>query len=1141
MAAKLQPAAAQGVTFSTIASDAYATGDVNSCAVGLNNITSDGTFQFVAYYDSSRTIQIARRTLGASTWQTFSSGYTVSATDIADDHDVVGIAVDSAGKLHMSWNMHNVSLNYAISSAPVTTPTLSSIAWTTQTAANAPTLFPSGGTTTNEVTYPQFYKIPGSSNLLFTYRNGGAGGGSGNGNQFFNVYTPATNTWTNRLVINGEQTSVNGYLNSLAYTSSNNLLMSWTWRAAPSWQTNSNVMFAQSPDNGTSWFRQGGTTAYTLPIIQSGTPVSSVAQVIKSIPQNSSLINQTSMTVDHDDNPLIGTFWTPNWNVATSSGDPNRQYMLVYYTGTQWATSQVSRRTSDTAIDSNANAPFVRDLGRPIVLTDDQGRVLMVTRSTDSGMGAFANVATTDNEIVVYYNTTESLRSATPDGWRTITIDTANMGSWEPTYDANLWQSQRKLSLFYEPMGLGSASAALRALDWDEQAYFSSLNSWNVNAAGNWDTAGNWATAVPNAAGATASLGTGIFPTSAITVTLNGTKIVGTLNFDSPTFSYNLASGTNGALALNNRGVAAALNVYSGTHTLAVPVALSSVGNNVSVASSSSLTISGAMTGSGGIAKSGAGTLFLSGSNSYSGSTIVTGGILRIGASSSLSSNSNLTLNGGVLAADANISRALGTGSGQIQITGGTSGFSAGAADVTFTFTNSLTWGGSTFNPTALLLNTTTSTHDVTLAATINLNSAARLIQPGAGLATLSGVISSTAGSLNVDGAGTLVLSNSSNSYGGGTLINSIAQGPGVVRATASNALGTGAITTGPQGNLTTARLELASATGLTLPNPITFTGRNTSSVAIENLSGSNTLSGPITLTSGGATYLIQSDAGTLNLTNTIAANAPSDRNLTLQGAGNGLVSGAIQNGNKVVSLTKAGIGVWTLSVTNSYTGSTVINGGKLLVNGSISGSATTVNSGGTLGGTGAVGTVTINAGGTLAPGASIESLGSGSNIWKGGGALELEVSTDGSTGTAGSQWDLLAITGGLDLSDPTTANKFTIKLFSMSNATTTGLLASWNANLNHTWAGFVTTTTGITGFDATKFTVDASGFQNATNGGTFALLQSGNNLNLRFTAVPEPDFAAMMLAGFGAMMALQRRRANGISKSVIGEPSADH
>ena len=48
-----------------------------------------------------------------------------------------------------------------------------------------------------------------------------------------------------------------------------------------------------------------------------------------------------------------------------------------------------------------------------------------------------------------------------------------------------------------------------------------------------------------------------------------------------------------------------------------------------------------------------------------------------------------------------------------------------------------------------------------------------------------------------------------------------------------------------------------------------------------------------------------------------------------------------------------------------------MVDGGTLSVNGSIAGSAVTVNAGGTLGGNGTVGNTTIN-GGTLAPGNSI-------------------------------------------------------------------------------------------------------------------------------------------------------------------------
>ena len=87
------------------------------------------------------------------------------------------IAVDSTGHLNIAWGMHNVSLNYAISSASVMGATFTAPSFNVQTASNAPTLFPSAGSTTNEATYPDFYNIPGSSDLLFAYRNGGAGGG----------------------------------------------------------------------------------------------------------------------------------------------------------------------------------------------------------------------------------------------------------------------------------------------------------------------------------------------------------------------------------------------------------------------------------------------------------------------------------------------------------------------------------------------------------------------------------------------------------------------------------------------------------------------------------------------------------------------------------------------------------------------------------------------------------------------------------------------------------------------------------------------------------------------------------------------------------------------------------------------------
>jgi autotransporter-associated beta strand protein len=81
--------------------------------------------------------------------------------------------------------------------------------------------------------------------------------------------------------------------------------------------------------------------------------------------------------------------------------------------------------------------------------------------------------------------------------------------------------------------------------------------------------------------------------------------------------------------------------------------------------------------------------------------------------------------------------------------------------------------------------------------------------------------------------------------------------------------------------------------------------------------------------------------------------------------------SGVIQDsgdfGGAGGELIKEGAGALTLSGNNTYTGATVINGGALIVDGSIASSRVFVEPGATLAGTGTVGTTIVD--GTLAPG----------------------------------------------------------------------------------------------------------------------------------------------------------------------------
>ncbi|MEI6035864.1 MAG: PEP-CTERM sorting domain-containing protein [Verrucomicrobiae bacterium] len=76
----------------------------------------------------------------------------------------------------------------------------------------------------------------------------------------------------------------------------------------------------------------------------------------------------------------------------------------------------------------------------------------------------------------------------------------------------------------------------------------------------------------------------------------------------------------------------------------------------------------------------------------------------------------------------------------------------------------------------------------------------------------------------------------------------------------------------------------------------------------------------------------------------------------------------------------------------------------------------------------------------------------------------------------------------------------------------------------NRTWT-ILTTTTGITGFNAASWTIGTGSFTSSpTWAGTWELTQSVNDLVLSY-AIPEPGTWALLAFSLTAVMVLRRRR----------------
>ena len=376
---------------------------------------------------------------------------------------------------------------------------------------------------------------------------------------------------------------------------------------------------------------------------------------------------------------------------------------------------------------------------------------------------------------------------------------------------------------------------------------------------------------------------------------------------------------------------------------------------------------------------------------------------------------------------------------------------------------------------------------------------------------TYADVISGT-GSVTQAGTGTLIFTNT-NSYTGGTTISTGTFQFG--NGGASGNAGAGPI-------LNNSHLVFNRSDGEEYTYAITGTGDVTKAGAgtLVFTNDGNTYSGG-TIISGGAIQIGNGGttgrlgSGTVLNNSHLILNRSDDTNYAGSMTGTG-------------DLIQSGTGAVTFSGNaNTFSGGTIINAGKLLVSNS-AGSGTgsgvvNINSGATFGGTGLIsGALMINDGGSVSPGASPGQLQvGGGTTFAGGGRYVFEINN--TVGTAGTNWDLLSISGSLTIS-ATVNTPFVLDLVSLTAGNANGALANFNSANAYSWK-FVTTTSGITGFSAGAFQYDPGYFYNGLDVGHFFVSQTGNDLYLNFTPVPEPTTWVLLSLGLSSVLQSLRRK----------------
>jgi len=275
--------------------------------------------QYIAYYNAARRTVVGQRNLSDDAFELHvlpaTSRETHGGTSTVlgwDSHNYLTLGIDQEGYIHLSMNMHVHPLTYFRSTQP-------------NDVSSFKQVMEMVGRNEQRCTYPRFMNTK-EGDLIFQYRDGG----SGNGNEIYNIYDVETREWSRLLgtPLTDGQGLMNAYQSQPRIMKDNWYHVYWVWRDTPDCSTNHDLSYMKSPDLK-NWYNAWGDPV-TLPATLDNSTL-----IVDPVPVKGGIINLAArLCLDDNNQPVFA------YHKYDDAG--NLQFYTARLEGKQWIYKQVT-------------------------------------------------------------------------------------------------------------------------------------------------------------------------------------------------------------------------------------------------------------------------------------------------------------------------------------------------------------------------------------------------------------------------------------------------------------------------------------------------------------------------------------------------------------------------------------------------------------------------------------------------------------------------------------------------------------------------------------------------------------------------------------------------------------------------------